>query len=99
MPARCFTPRAFTLAAHDPTSQTAEMHRGTLFGLLLLLGALLFQVWVTIRLRRTQIFDVSQKRAQTKLIWLLPVVGAAIVFSVLVSEEQYESKDERGQSG
>jgi len=74
------------------------MHRGTWFGLLLLAGALIFQVWVTLRLRRTQIFDAPQKRAQTKLIWLLPVVGAAIVFSVLVSEEQYERKDDRGQS-
>lgn len=74
------------------------MHRGTLFGFLLLVGALLFQVWVTLRVRRTQLFDAPQKSAQTKLIWLLPVVGAAIVFSVLVSEEQYERKDDRGQS-
>jgi hypothetical protein len=74
------------------------MHRGTWFGMALILGALVFQVWVTLRLRRTPIFDSSQKRAQTKLIWLLPVVGAAIVFSVLMSEEQYERKDDHGQS-
>jgi len=74
------------------------MHRGTWFGLSLLAGALIFQVWVTLRLRRTQIFDAPQKSAQTKLIWLLPVVGAAIVFSVMVSEDQHERKDERGQS-
>lgn len=74
------------------------MHRGTLFGLLLLVGAMIFQVWVTLRVRRTQLFDAPQKSAQTKLIWLLPVVGAAIVFSVLVSEEQHERRDDRGQS-
>ena len=74
------------------------MHRGTWFGMALILGALVFQVWVTLRLRRTQIFDPSQKRAQTKLIWLVPVIGAAIVFSVLMSEEQYERKDDHGQS-
>jgi hypothetical protein len=78
------------------------MHRGTWLGVSLLLAALAFQIWVTVRLRRTQIFDRSQKSAQTKLIWLVPVVGAAIVFSVLVSEEQYdrkeEPKDDRGQS-
>jgi hypothetical protein len=75
-----------------------RMHRGTWFGVTLLVAALIFQIWVTLRLRRTPIFDRSQKRAQTKLIWLVPVVGAAIVFSVLVSEEQYDRKDDRGQS-
>lgn len=74
------------------------MHHGTWLALTLLTIALGFQVWVTVRLRRTPIFDGSQKRAQTKLIWLLPVVGAAIVFSVLVSEEAYDRKDDGGQS-
>jgi hypothetical protein len=74
------------------------MHRGSWFGILLVVAAFLFQVWVTVRLRRTPIYDGSQKNAQTKLIWLLPVVGAAIVFSVLVSEEAYERKDQSGQS-
>ncbi len=74
------------------------MHRGSWFGVALLLAALVFQVWVTLRLRRTPIYDRAQKKAQAKLIWLLPVVGAAIVFSVLVSEEAYERKDRGGQS-
>jgi hypothetical protein len=74
------------------------MHHGTWLALTLLTIALGFQVWVTVRLRRTPIFDGSQKRAQTKLIWLLPVVGAAIVFSVLVSEEAYDRKDDGGQA-
>jgi cytochrome bd-type quinol oxidase subunit 2 len=75
------------------------MYRGTWFGIVLLLAALAFQIWVTLRIRRTPIYDRAQKSAQAKLIWLLPVVGAAIVFSVLVSEEQYERKDRHGQSG
>ena len=74
------------------------MHRGSWFGVVLLVAALAFQIWVTLRLRRTTIYDRSQKNAQAKLIWLLPVVGAAIVFSVLVSEEAYERKDSGGQS-
>jgi hypothetical protein len=74
------------------------MYRGTWFGILLLAAALAFQVWVTLRVRRTPIYDRAQKSAQSKLIWLLPVVGAAIVFSVLISEEQYERKDQGGQS-
>ena len=77
------------------------MHSGsTWFVLLSLLSALLFQIWGTVRLRRTPIFDPSQKSAQTKLIWLVPVIGAAIVFAVLVGEEQHERRhdDDRGQS-
>ena len=74
------------------------MHRGTWFGIVLLVAALAFQIWVTLRVRRTPIYDGAQKSAQSKLIWLLPVVGAAIVFSVLMSEEAYERKDNGGQS-
>jgi hypothetical protein len=74
------------------------MHRGSWFGIALLVLALAFQIWVTWRLRRSTIYDRSQKTAQAKLIWLVPVVGAAIVFSVMVSEEQYERKDKSGQS-
>ena len=74
------------------------MHRGSWFGIVLLAAVLVFQIWVTLRLRRTQIYDRSQKSAQAKLIWLIPVVGAAIVFSVLISEEAYERKDQGGQS-
>ena len=74
------------------------MHRGSWFGIVLVVAALAFQVWVTLRVRRTPIYDREQKSAQSKLIWLLPVVGAAIVFSVLMSEEQYERKDNGGQS-
>lgn len=74
------------------------MHRGSWFGIVLLVAVVVFQIWVTLRLRRSTIYDRSQKSAQAKLIWLLPVVGAAIVFSVLISEEAYERKDQGGQS-
>lgn len=74
------------------------MHHGTWLATLLLIAAFAFQVWVTLRLRRTPIYDGAQKSAQTKLIWMLPVVGAAIVFSVLTSEEAYERRDNKGQS-
>jgi tellurite resistance protein TehA-like permease len=52
-------------------------------------GALLFQAYVTYRLWRSQVFDGQQKRAQSKLVWLVPVLGAAVVFSVLVDEEAH----------
>jgi hypothetical protein len=76
------------------------MHQGsTWFVFLSLLSILLFQIWVTVRLRRTPIFDPPQKSAQTKLIWMVPLIGAAIVFAVLVGEEQHERRhDDKGQS-
>lgn len=55
---------------------------------LVLLGVLGFQVWLTARVWRSNAFEREQKLWQSKLIWLLPVLGAAIVFSVLVQEDQ-----------
>lgn len=55
-----------------------------------LLLALAFQGWVTYRVVRTRVFERSQKLNQAKLIWLLPVLGAVMVFSVLHQEERAE---------
>jgi len=67
-------------------------------GVILVLCAFLFQVWVTVRAFRCTLFESSQKRTQAQLIWLLPVVGAAIVFSVISIEEANErpKKEQRG---
>jgi tellurite resistance protein TehA-like permease len=55
---------------------------------LVLLAALAFQGWVTYRVFRSKAFERSQKFNQAKLIWLLPVLGAVMVISVLSSEER-----------
>jgi hypothetical protein len=55
-----------------------------------LLIALVFQGWVTYRVARSRVFERSQKLNQAKLIWLLPVLGAIMVFSVLHQEERAE---------
>jgi uncharacterized membrane protein len=55
-----------------------------------LLIAVLFQGWVTYRVFRSRVFERSQKLNQAKLIWLLPVLGAIMVFSVLHQEERAE---------
>jgi len=52
--------------------------------------ALLFQGWVTYRVFRSRVFEKAQKFNQAKLIWLLPVLGAIMVFSVLTQEERAE---------
>ncbi len=68
------------------------MERAGFIGALLVVGAVLFQVWVTVRVFRSRLYESSQKSAQAKLIWLLPVLGAIIAFSVLTSEEQAERR-------
>ena len=52
--------------------------------------ALAFQGWVTYRVWRSRVFERAQKLNQAKLIWLLPVLGAIMVFSVLTQEERAE---------
>jgi hypothetical protein len=68
------------------------MDRAGIIGALLIVGAFAFQVWVTVRVFRSRLYESSQKSAQAKLIWLLPVLGAIIAFSVLSSEEQAERR-------
>jgi hypothetical protein len=53
-----------------------------------LLGVVAFQTWLTARVWRSNLYEREQKLWQLKLIWLLPVLGAAIVFSVLSQEDE-----------
>lgn len=75
------------------------MSHGSIFGLLVLGSVAAFQVWVTLRVYRSRLYEPSQKSAQAKLIWLLPALGAVIAFSVLTSEEQRERRHERSDDG
>jgi hypothetical protein len=69
------------------------MAHGTFLGLFVVGLAVVFQLWVTVRVYRSRLYEPSQKSAQAKLIWLLPVLGAVIAFSVLTAEEQRERRD------
>jgi len=40
-----------------------------------------FQSWLTVRVFRSSMFERRQKVLQAQLIWLLPIVGAGLVFS------------------
>lgn len=51
---------------------------------------LAFQARTTQRVWRSKLFDRKQKVAQSQLIWLLPLIGAVIVMSVLEDEVQRE---------
>jgi hypothetical protein len=49
-----------------------------------------FQAWLTVRVFRSRMFDHKQKMLQTQLIWLVPIVGASLVFTVLREEESID---------
>ncbi len=61
------------------------------FGLLLL-GLVVAQIWLTVRVWRSTSYERSQKILQSKLIWLLPVVGAVLVFSLMPEEDDALSR-------
>lgn len=85
--------RTASLARPSFGPQTpGAMERGFLFGGILLVLALGFQMFVTVRVFRSKLYEPAQKSAQAKLIWMLPVLGAIIAFSVLTTEEQAERR-------
>ena len=73
-----------------------DLHIGGWLGPALIGGVVLFQVYVTYRLWRSNAFEKAQKVAQSKLVWLLPMLGAVIVFSVLMDEEKHARGDTDG---
>jgi hypothetical protein len=53
---------------------------------------LAFQAWLTVQVFRSDMYERKQKIMQAQLIWLIPIVGAGLVFSVLREET---SRDRR----
>lgn len=53
-----------------------------------LLALVSFQIWLTVRVHRSGLYERKQKMWQTQLIWLLPVIGAGLVFSILNEDER-----------
>jgi hypothetical protein len=66
------------------------VHVGEFLGLVIIVVVLGFQAFTTRRVWRSKLFDRPQKLAQSQLIWLLPLIGAAIVSSVLEDEDRRE---------
>ena len=57
-----------------------------------ILGIVAFQTWLTVRVFRSKMFERRQKVLQAQLIWLVPIVGAGLVFSILQEESPNERK-------
>ncbi len=66
------------------------MHSAEWIGLFMVVAILGFQARTTLRVWRSKLFDRPQKVAQSQLIWLLPLIGAVIVMSVLQDEVERE---------
>ncbi len=66
-----------------------------------LAALVIFQSYVTYRVWKSNAFEPDQKNRQSRLVWLVPLLGAAIVFSVLVEEEAFLSgkKDDTERRG
>lgn len=63
----------------------------TLFDILVgtaLAAVLAFQVYVTVRVFRSRVYEPKQKVYQAQLVWLLPIIGAGLVFSILQEEDK-----------
>ncbi len=58
----------------------------------LVLALVAFQVWLTVRIWKNRFYERSQKVLQSQLIWLLPVVGAVLVYSLMPEEEDPKRK-------
>jgi TRAP-type C4-dicarboxylate transport system permease small subunit len=50
------------------------------------LAIVAFQAWLTVRVFKSSLFEKKQKIWQAQIIWLLPIIGAGLVFSILQEE-------------
>jgi hypothetical protein len=63
------------------------------FEILILLVAaavVAFQLWLTRRVFKSNMYERKQKIWQAQLIWLLPIIGAGLVFSILQQDQKAE---------
>lgn len=61
------------------------------FVAVLLVAVVIAQILLTVRVWRSRSYDREQKMAQTRLIWLLPVIGAVLVFGLMPPEDDPSS--------
>ena len=57
---------------------------------LVVAAVVVFQAWLTRRVFKSQLYERKQKIWQAQLIWLLPILGAGLVFTILQEDKQAE---------
>lgn len=60
-----------------------------------ILAVVAFQVYLTVRVFRSRMYERKQKVWQAQLIWLVPVIGAGLVFTILQEDDRSEREAER----
>jgi putative copper export protein len=55
-----------------------------------LTALVVFQAWLTRRVFKSQLYERKQKIWQAQLIWLLPILGAGLVFTILQEDQKAE---------
>ena len=63
-------------------------------GAVAVIGA--YQIWVSTELFRSSMYERTQKWLQLALIWLVPIVGAVVVQSMMKSDGKPRYKPEKG---
>lgn len=63
-----------------------------IFIIALALALVSFQGWLTVRVFRSGLYERKQKIWQAQLIWLLPIIGAGLVFSILNEDKKAETE-------
>ena len=53
---------------------------------IILLAVVAFQGWLTFQVSRSGLYDRRQKSLQIQLIWLLPLLGSGLVYTMLRDE-------------
>jgi ACR3 family arsenite efflux pump ArsB len=61
----------------------------------LLLVVIAYQVYVTVRVVKSDQYSPTQRMLQIALVWLVPVVGAAICHVVLFTDQSTQKRDDR----
>ena len=46
-----------------------------------------FQAWLTIKVFKSGLYDRRQKILQAQLIWLLPILGSGLVYTMLQDDD------------
>jgi hypothetical protein len=69
----------------------------TVVPLCILVLAIVLQGFASFRVQKSPSYASDQKKAQLKLIWLLPVLGAAMVLAVMHQDGEFVTRDQGGQ--
>lgn len=72
------------------TTLGADMEPFEIVAVLFIFALVAFQTWLTVRVFKSRLYERKQKIWQAQLIWLLPIIGAGLVFTILQEDAKAE---------